>query len=227
MSASRQPQSPHEQYRLFDFPVDRAWARKYNENLGEIRRLQVSAAILAVLCIVGAVLLVVFTGSAVWAWALGAVLVLFALGFGAMIAYIPRKMGAIDRTYAISELVPGIVADVSPHALTIVALVDRAVDRSRGAQPALVTVSCQKLPHHERREGERVPCVAVVGNRSVRDKANDYDFINPMPIAWGTPDKAVVRRAIDAIPGGEWDTLRRHVGRHAEVQKTRTGILPL
>ncbi|WP_333617947.1 DUF3239 domain-containing protein [Dietzia sp.] len=227
MPAQHDSREPQNQYRLFDFPVDNSWARKNNENLGEIRRLQVAGGVLAVACLVGAVLLVLLTGQAPLAVVVAVLLVLFALGFAAMIFYIPKKMGAIDETYKRSELVPGIVSSVHKHVLTITALVDQSVDRSKGSTPALATVSCQKLPGHEGKEGERVPCVAVVGNRSARGKANTYDFINPMPIAWGTPDASVIKRAIKSIPDAEWDLLRKNSGRFQEVQKTRTGILPL
>lgn len=220
------PQNPHTQYRLFDFDVDSTWARKYNEKLGEIRRLQIAAAILAVVCLGGAVVLGVVLGS-VGALMIAFVLGLFGLGCLAMIFYIPRKMGQIDRTYATSELVPAIVANVHPHVLTLVALVDQAVDRSAGSIPALVTLSAQKLPGHDRKEGERVPCVAVAGNRSARGKDNAYQFISPMPIAWGTGDKDVIRRAAKQIPTEEWDTVRRNVGRFEEIQKSPGGIMPL
>lgn len=220
------PKSPHTQYRLFDFDVDLAWARKNNEELGEIRRLQVAAVVLAVACIAGAVVLGVVVGS-VGALMFAFPLALFGLGCLAMVWYIPRKMGRVDEKYATSELIPGIVANVHPHVLTIVALADQAVDRSAGSIPALVTVSVQKLPGHSKKEGERVPCVAVAGNRSARGKDNLYGFLKPMPIAWGTSDKDVIKRAIKEIPQSEWETLRRNVGRFEEIQKAPGGIVRL
>ena len=220
------PKNPHTQYRLFDFDVDLDWARKNNESLGEIRRLQVAAVILGVLFLAGAVVLGVVVGS-VGALMIAFPLALFGLGCLAMVFYIPRKMGQIDEKYATSELVPGIVASVHPHVLTIIALADQAVDRSAGGVPALVTVSVEKLPGHNKKEGERVPCVAVAGNRSARGKDNLYQFLEPMPIAWGTSDKSVIKRAIKEIPEAEWETLRRNANRFEEVQKAPGGIVQL
>lgn len=213
---------PHLQYRLFDFPVDSAWARKYNENLGEIRRLQVSAAILALLAAAAAVAGVLFIPDRIGGYMVAFVAGLFALGCLAMVFVIPRKMGAIDAIYARSELVPAMIANVHPHALTLVALVDLAVDRKVGSIPALVTLSCQKLPHHNRNVGEKVPCVAVAGNRSVRGKDNRYQFVSPMPIAWGTPDKGIVSEAKAQLPAREWDVVRRNLDRYEEIQTSRT-----
>lgn len=144
-----------------------------------------------------------------------------------MIGYIPRKMGSMAGTYATSELVPAMVAEVRPRGLTLLALVDRAVDRSAGTLPALAVRSCEKIPGHDVKVGERVPCVAVVGNRSARGADNMYQFISPMPVAWATPDTTVLRRLAKEIPAGEWEIVRQNLERVAEVSASPTNILPL
>ena len=195
MAADRTPRAPHEQYRLADIPVDDAWVRKHNESLAEVRRLQWSAGILGVLVLGAAVGLLIYSGFEAWAWIVAALAGVFALGCLAMIGYIPRKMGSMQRTYATSELVPAIIAE--------------------------------KLPGHDVRVGERVPCVAVVGNRSARGSDNLYQFISPMPVAWATSDKAVLRRLEKEIPSGEWERVRQNLDRVDEVSATPTSLLPL
>jgi len=106
-------------------------------------------------------------------------------------------------------------------------LVDRAVDRRAGGMPTLTVRSCEKLEGHDVAVGERVPCVAVVGNRSARGKDNTYHFISPMPVAWATPDKAVLRRVEKEIPAGEWEKLRQNLDRYEEVAALPTHLLPL
>lgn len=227
MATDRTARAPHEQYRLADIPVDDTWVRKNNENLSEVRRLQWSAGILGVVVLAAGVGLLVFSGFAVWGWMIGAIAALFAIGCLAMIGYIPRKMGSMQDTYSTSELVPAIVAQVRPRGLTLLALVDQAVDRSAGKIPALATRSCEKLPGHEVRVGERVPCVAVVGNRHARGGDNTYQFISPMPVAWATPDTAVLTRCIKEIPAGEWERLRQNLGRVEEVSARPISLLAL
>ena len=227
MAADRTPRAPHEQYRLADIPVDDAWVRKHNESLSEIRRLQWSAALLGVIVLAAGVAVLVGSGFAAWGWIVGVMAGAFALGSLAMVAYIPRKMGSMQHTYATSELVPAMIAEVRPRGMTLLALVDRTVDRSAGKLPALVARSCGQIPGHESRVGERVPCVAVVGNRSARGKDNLYQFISPLPIAWATSDNAVRRRLEKEIPVGEWERLRQNLDRVSEVTALPAGLLPL
>lgn len=227
MAADRTPRAPHEQYRLADVPVDDAWVRKHNESLSEVRRLQWSAGFLGVVVLAAGIAILVGSGLAAWGWIVAVMAGVFALGCLAMVGYIPRKMGSMQHTYATSELVPAIIAEVRPRGVTLLALVDRTVDRSAGKLPALVARNCGEIPGHESRVGERVPCVAVVGNRSARGKDNLYQFISPLPIAWATPDKAVRRRLEKEIPAGEWERLRQNLDRVAEVTAVPTSLLPL
>ena len=227
MAADRTPRAPHEQYRLADIPVDDAWVRKNNETLAEVRRLQWSAGLLGVIVLAAGIGVLVASGMESWAWIVAVVAAAFALGCLAMIGYIPRKMGSMERTYSTSELVPAIVAEVRPRGVTLLALVDRAVDRSAGKLPTLAVRNCAKIAGHEVRVGERVPCVAVVGNRSARGSDNTYQFISPMPVAWATPDKDVLRRLVKQIPAGEWERLRQNLDRSKEVSAQTTSLLPL
>jgi len=227
MAADRSPRAPHEQYRLADIPVDDSWVRKNNETLSEVRRLQWSAGILGLIVLGAGVAMVVVSEQAAWGWMIAAVAGVFALGCLAMIWYIPRKMGSLHHTYATSELVPAVIAEVRPRGVTLLALVDQAVDRSVSSRPALVTRNTGTIPGHESRVGERVPCVAVAGNRSARGKDNLYFFLTPMPVAWATSDKAEIRRLAQQIPAREWETLRQNLDRVSEVAARPTSLLPL
>jgi hypothetical protein len=227
MAADRTPRAPHEQYRLADIPVDDAWVRKHNESLAEVRRLQWSAGVLGVIVLAAGIGVLAYSEFAAWGWIVAVVAGVFAVGCLAMIGYIPRKMGSMQRTYATSELVPAVIAEVRPRGVTLLALVDRAVDRSAGKLPALVARTCGPVPGHEAKVGERVPCVAVVGNRSARGGDNLYHFISPMPVAWATPDKAVLRRVEKEIPSGEWERVRQNLDRVKDVEAVPTSLLPL
>lgn len=219
--------APHTQYRLVRIPVDDAWARKHNQNLGEVRRLQWSAGILGVIVLAAGIAVLVGSGMAAWGWIVGVMAIAFALGCLAMIFYIPRRMGSLQSTYDISELIPGVIAEVRPRGVTVLALADQAVDRSAGKIPILVARKCAPIDGHQSKVGERVPCVAVVANRSARGGDNLYQFVSPMPIAWATPDKSVIRDAVKQIPEGEWDKLRQNIDRVGEVSAEVTRMLPL
>lgn len=221
------PRTPHSQYRLARIPVDDAWARKHNQNLGEIRRLQISAGVLGVIVLAAGIAVLLGSGMAAWGWIVGVIAAGFAVGCLSMIFYIPRRMGSMQYTYDTSELIPGMIAEIRPRGVTILALADQAVDRSAGKVPILVARPCAPIEGVPSKVGERVPCVSVVANRSARGSDNLYQFVSPMPVAWATPDKTVWREAEKQIPEGEWETLRQNIDRVGEVSAEVTRMLPL
>ena len=221
------PRTPHTQYRLARIPVDNAWARTHNQNLGEIRRLQISAGVLGVIVLAAGIAVLLGSGMASWGWIVAVIAAAFAIGCLSMIFYIPRRMGSMQSTYDTSELIPGVIAEIRPRGVTILALADQAVDRSAGKVPVLVARPCAPIEGVQSKVGERVPCVAVVANRSARGSDNLYQFVSPMPVAWATPDKAVWREAAQQIPEGEWETLRQNIDRVGEVSAEVTRMLPL
>lgn len=221
------PRTPQSQYRLAQIPVDDAWARKHNQNLGEVRRLQVSAGILGVIVLAAGIAVLLVSGMESWAWIVAVLATVFAVGCLAMIFYIPRRMGSMQSTYDTSELIPGMIAEIRPRGVTILALADQAVDRSAGKVPVLVARPCAPIEGHQSKVGERVPCVSVVANRSARGSDNLYQFVSPMPIAWATPDKAVIRAAAKQIPEGEWEKLRQNLGRVDDAVAEMTRMIPL
>ena len=221
------PREPYTQYRLAQIPVDDAWARKHNQNLGEVRRLQVSAGILGVTVLAAGIATLLVSGMESWAWIVASLATVFAVGCLTMIFYIPRRMGSVQSTYDTSELVPGMIAEVRPRGVTVLALADQAVDRSAGKVPVLVARPCAPIAGHQSKVGERVPCVSVVANRSARGGDNLYQFVSPMPIAWATPDKAVIRAAAKQIPEGEWEKLRQNLDRVDEAVAEMARMIPL
>lgn len=221
------PRAPHTQYRLARIPVDDAWARKHNQNLEEVRRLQWSAGVLGLIVIAAGAAVLIASGLAAWAWIVAVMALAFAIGCLAMIFYIPRRMGSVQSTYDTSELIPALIAEVRPRGVTLLALADQAVERSAGGIPVLVARPCNPIEGVPSKVGERVPCVAVVGNRSARGRDNLYQFVSPMPVAWATPDKTVWREAAEQIPEREWETLRQNIDRVADVSAEVTRMLPL
>ena len=221
------PREPHTQYRLAQIPVNDAWARKHNQNLGEVRRLQWSAAILGVVVLAAGIVTLTSSGMAAWAWIVLVMAAAFAIGCLAMIFYIPRRMGSVQSTYDTSEVIPAVIAEVRPRGVTLLALADQAVERSAGGIPVLVARPCAPIEGVPSKIGQRVPCVAVVGNRSARGRDNLYQFVSPMPVAWATPDKAVWREAAKLVPEGEWETLRQNIDRVGEVVAEVSRMVPL
>jgi hypothetical protein len=68
--------------------------------------------------------------------------------------------------------------------------------------------------------------MAVTGMRTTRNR-NHWEEISPMPVAWGTKDRAVIDAADGAVPAGRWRKLEGLVGRVDEVEATRRRLLEL
>ena len=110
--------------------------------------------------------------------------------------------------------------------LTVMALVNINVDPTAAPSYGLATRTITRLEGHERKVGERVPAVAVTGRRSTHAQTT-WDQISPMPIAWGTPDKATVARAEKEIPADLWALLEKNIDKVDDVATTRYDLLPL
>ncbi|WP_018024180.1 DUF3239 domain-containing protein [Corynebacterium ulceribovis] len=210
----------------FSFTVDPEFNAANNEYSRDTKRMQASALVLAVLLVAGAVAVVLFNDGAPWAWMAAIMLGVMALVFLALIPVIPKKTGTAQQVFDNYPLVPAMVAEVRDRDMTIMALVNMAVEPTAPPRPALALRTVTALPGHARRKGEKVPAVAVAGRRSVRAQ-EVWDQISPMPIAWGTPDRKVVADAIAHIDGQQWHTLRRNLDRVADVRATKFDLLPL
>lgn len=209
--------------RTLKFLVDVAHASRVNETLGDLKRLRVAAAIFAVVLAAAAVALA-FTGT-VWLIVLAMVLVAGAVGSAYLVLWIPRKFGDLQSMYDTNPLVPAVVTAVRPRGMTILALANLA--KGEPPQYALVTRRVMMLPGHERLVGERVPCVAVLADRTSGSKSDRWQVVRPMPIAWGAREESVLREGIDKIPYPEWNLLSESIGRSEAVERTREGYVLL
>lgn len=210
---------------VFNFSVDEEYAKKHNELLKDTRRLQLSALLFALVQLAIGVSVYLFVGGGL-GWIVLAVFGVMALVSLALIFVIPQQVGDAAKLYGTYELVPAVIAKVNPRDLTVMALVNINVDPSAAPSYGLATRTITRLEGHERKVGERVPAVAVTGRRSTHAQTT-WDQISPMPIAWGTPDKATVARAEKEIPADLWALLEKNIDKVDDVATTRYDLLPL
>ncbi|MCW4356045.1 DUF3239 domain-containing protein [Hoyosella sp. YIM 151337] len=207
--------------RTLDFLVDIPHARRVNEQLADLRRLQVSAGIFAV-AMLGAAIGLFIVGET-WAIITGMILIGAAIGcvYAGVVA--PQRASDLKKMYTEHELVPAVVSAVRPRGFTMLALVNLTRDRSQESRWALVPRRAQNLPGHRVKVGERVPCVAVTD----ASKMSPYwQRVQPVPIAWAARDEEVLKRAERAISDSEWKVLAKHAKRSEEAEKSR-GYLTL
>ncbi|MGC0362531.1 hypothetical protein ABH922_000515 [Rhodococcus sp. 27YEA15] len=199
----------------FQFTVDKAHARSVNDTIADVRRLQISAVVFAlVLAALGAWLL---TKDAAWSIILGAVLLVGAVSSLWVAVWAPRKVGSVESLYEKSPLVPAIVTELHPRAATLSALID--IGKSTTGTPNYALVSRNVRLNPKWRVGDRIPSVALRSDRSTRSKADTWQMVSPMPIEWGTRDSAVLARATAAISVSEWNFLQSKM---ADCEKART-----
>lgn len=210
---------------VFNFSVDEEYAKKHNELLKDTRRLQLSALLFALVQLAIGVSVYLFVGGGL-GWIVLAVFGVMALVSLALIFVIPQQVGDAAKLYGTYELVPAVIAKVNPRDLTVMALVNINVDPSAAPSYGLATRTITRLEGHERKVGERVPAVAVTGRRSTHAQTT-WDQISPMPIAWGTPDKATVARAEKEILADLWALLEKNIDKVDDVATTRYDLLPL
>ncbi|MDN5759594.1 MAG: DUF3239 domain-containing protein, partial [Tomitella sp.] len=152
-----------------------------------------------------------------------------AMGVGSIvIAYLlPRKVGSIPNQYARNPLVGAVLAEKRRHGVTLLGLVN--VSRRGDEEPAyaLVTRTATAVTGHPSVIGAKIPCVAVLQDRSSRRKGDTWQNASLMPLSWGTKDKSVIAEGASDIPGYEWDLLARSIPRTAEVDKQSSQMLLL
>ncbi|WP_287864023.1 DUF3239 domain-containing protein [Corynebacterium sp.] len=200
MSAAQQPMQVD-----FNFDVDEEYARKHNEFLRDAKRMQVSAGVLAAVLGVIVVVLLLTAGSNWWAIAISFALGVFALLCLALIPILPRKMGSPQQYFDMYQLAPAMIAEVNARDMSLLMLVDASADPQRTV-PALAVRTVTSVPGVPREVGARVPSMAVTGYRPTRGP-KVYEEISPMPVAWGTGDVKVWKRAERAISTNLWNRL--------------------
>lgn len=211
--------------RRFEFPVDLPHAKAVNQTLADVRRLRWSAVVVGLLCAAGTAGLVLLGQT--WSYIVAAVLAVAALTSLWVALWAPRKVGTIEQLYHDSPLVPAIVAATRARGLTLLALVDIAKPDTQGRHFALVTRKMEAIPGHRAVIGERVPCVAVLSDRTTRNDSGMWQMVGPMPIAWGTRDRKVIADAAAQIPEAEWRVLKEQVKKVDEIDATTDRRLEL
>jgi hypothetical protein len=202
----------------FHFDVDKTHARSVNQTVADMRRLQVSGALLAVVFAAAAVALLM--GGKLWLEILGVLAAVAAASFLWVVAWVPRKVGSIQALYDRSPLVPAVVSEVHPRALTLLSLIDIAKHPEQGHIYALVTRNTPVPQGSKPVVGERVPSVAVLDDRSKTSTSDQWQLVSPMPIWWGTKDRAVILRAEAAIPSEQWKYLAARIGQSEQVRES-------
>ncbi|SDL58335.1 Protein of unknown function [Corynebacterium mycetoides] len=210
----------------FTFDVDENWAKEHNEMLRDTRSLTLSGIALFILCLAAAVAVWVFVDPAS-PWHLLGTLALALFGVMMLIVglAIPKSVGTAQSLYGAHPLAPAIIAGHPGTRTTLLALVNTSVDAS-APRWALTVHDVSNIPHVDNTVGAKVPVAAVGGRRDAADQ-DHWKVITPMPIAWGTPDAAVVARALAAIPDEQWRTLRANKDRVDEVRRAKNDLLPL
>ncbi|MFD6857192.1 DUF3239 domain-containing protein [Rhodococcus sp. NPDC060090] len=204
--------------RRFEFPVDLPHAKSVNQTLAEVRSLRRSGVIVAVLCAAAAAWLI-YLGKP-WSYVVGAVLVVATLTSLWVALWAPRKIGTIEELYHDSPLVPAVVAATRARGMTLLALIDIAKPEAGARHYALVTRDVLAIPGHRARVGEQVPSVAVLSDRTTKNKTDAWQMASPMPLAWGTRDTKVLAEAAGSIDNAEWKLLANKLKLVDEVNST-------
>lgn len=202
--------------RYFEFSVDRAYARSVNQTLADVRRLQVSAVVTALLFAAAGAWLIRLAHP--WSIVLGILVALGALGSLWVAFWVPRKVGSIEDLYARSPLVPAVVSEIHPRALTLLSLIDIAKPGTAGPSYVLVTRNIPIRAGQKQNIGDKVPSVALLNDRSTRSTGSTWEMVSPMPIAWGTRDSSVRARAAEAVSRVEWDFLSSRIDQSEQIR---------
>lgn len=185
--------------------------------MADVRRLRVSAIVTAVILIAAAAWF--FWMAHPWSYILGAVFVITAATSLWVTVWAPRKVGTVEDLYAQGGLVPAVIAETRARGVTLLALIDIAKPDAGSPRYALVTRSIRSLPGHELVEGELVPSVSVLADRTKNTISDTWQMVSPMPIAWGTTDASVIQRARAEISEAEWQLLVANIGLSGKVRE--------
>ena len=210
----------------FPFTVDETHNKANNELFRDSRRLVVSAGVFGLIQLAVAAGVLLHFGGQPWVWMMAIALAVMALVSFGMMVVLPRKVGTAQELYDRYPLAPAIVAEVNERDLVLLALVDTTVDETGEPRWALAARTVTRLAGHPRKVGERVPSVAVSGQRNLSDREH-WSEVTPMPISWATPDRSVIDRAADAIPAARWKRLEKSLDRLPEVRETPADLLVL
>ncbi|WPJ92491.1 DUF3239 domain-containing protein [Corynebacterium sp. UMB2355A] len=211
----------------FRFNVDEEYAKEHNELIRNTKNLVTSSIALFVVCLIAGVI-VWFLVDPTSPWRLLGSLSLIFFGTIMLIVglAIPRAVPRTQAIYDANPLSPAVITDDKGTTVTLTALVNTVVDQQSPAEWALTSTVVQRIPGVTPKVGAAVPCVAVGGQRTSRDKAH-WATITPMPIAWGTPSEEVIKQATDYIPDNQWRALKQAIRDEDLVKKSRNELIAL
>ncbi len=204
--------------RNLSFPLDLKHAQSNNENYAELRRLRVSALMVSVALLAGGIAFFLLGSGLLYL--IGIALVAISFGTASMWFILPRKVGSMAHQYASSPLVGALLAAKRQHGITLLGLVNVSRDPDNHPRYALVTRTCQSIMGHPSVVGAKIPCAAVLADRTTKPQGDTWDTASLMPISWGTKDKSVIARATGEIEGYEWDLLKRSLPRVEDIRTT-------
>ncbi|MEU6643997.1 DUF3239 domain-containing protein [Saccharomonospora sp. NPDC046836] len=211
------------------FEVDREHAKQYNELHRSDRRFMLAPALLGLLALGGAAWLA--TIGTVWSIVLACVLGLAGIGLAGLWLWLrsPNMVGDAATFFGRGLLNPAMIADVRPDGATVMVLAEMTRLPGAPIRYALVTRDVRALPGHRPVVGERVPvtCSFSIHRRQAQSRVGYWDELNPVPLAWGTPDQNVLRSGIAAIPEIEWEFLARNLPRHRLVSAAPSRLVLL
>lgn len=213
--------------KVFKFDVDEDFAKQHNEMVRDTRSLVASGiAIFVISLTVGVAVWFLVDPSSPWRW-LGSVgLVLFGLLMLVVALLIPRSVGKTQEIYDSHPLAPAIITERAGTTVTLTALVNANVDPALPPRWAITSRVMQPLPNTNDTVGTKVPVAAVGAQRASRDQQH-WQTITPLPIAWGTPDEAVVAAARKSIPQDQWSTLERARKKAELVEQSKNSLVEL
>jgi len=213
--------------KVFKFDVDEDFAKQHNEMVRDTRSLVASGiAIFVISVIAGVAVWFLVDAASPWRW-LGSIgLVLFGVLMLVVAMLIPRKVGGIQELYDHHPLAPAIITERAGTTVTLTALVNLNVDPDQPPRWGITSRVVQPLPNTPDRVGTKVPVAAIGAQRSARDQQH-WQTITPMPIAWGTPNEAVVSSARGAIPQEQWNLLERARKKSELVEQSKNALVEL
>lgn len=213
--------------KVFKFDVDEDFAKQHNEMVRDTRSLVASGiAIFVIALIAGVAVWFLVDSSSPWHW-LGSVgLILFGVLMLVVALLIPRSVGKTQELYDAHPLAPAIITERAGTTVTLTALVNTQVDPASPPRWAITSRVMQPLPNTPDKVGTMVPVAAIGAQRSARDQQH-WQTITPMPIAWGTPDEAVVAQARKSIPQDQWNELDRARRKAELVERSKNALVEL
>ena len=213
--------------KVFKFDVDEDFAKQHNEMVRDTRSLVASGiAIFVISLIVGVAVWFLVDPSSPWHWLGSFGAVLFGILMLVVALLIPRSVGKTQEIYDSSPLAPAIITERAGTTVTLTALVNLNVDPASPPRWAITSRVMQPLPNTSDKVGTKVPVAAIGAQRSARDQQH-WQTITPMPIAWGTPDEAVVTSARKSIPQDQWSTLERARKKGELLERSKNSLVEL